>query len=85
MGLPLQYGKGITFNDPDVVRTVLSSFWLAAEPIRLWSGYYGNLQENVRRGFNLTVAAQHDLCCMMSLRCFNTGASNHMRYCELRL
>jgi hypothetical protein len=46
--LVLQYGKGLKFKDPDVVRTVLSSFWLAAEPIRLWSGYYGNLQENVR-------------------------------------
>jgi len=33
--------------DPDIVRTVLTMFWLLAEPVRLWAGYYGNLQENV--------------------------------------
>jgi hypothetical protein len=36
-------------SDPDVVRTVLTLFWLLAEPVRLLAGYYGNLQENVCR------------------------------------
>jgi hypothetical protein len=28
---------------------VLCIFWLLAEPVRLAAGWYGNLQENVRR------------------------------------
>lgn len=42
-----KYRVGLTVKDPDVVRTVLLVFWLLAEPLRLLSGYYGNLQENV--------------------------------------
>ncbi len=44
---PLQYGDGLVVRDPDVVRTVLIVFWMAAEPVRLAAGFYGNLQENV--------------------------------------
>jgi hypothetical protein len=43
-----QFRKGLLISDPDIVRTVLTIFWLIAEPGRLGAGYYGNLQENVR-------------------------------------
>lgn len=44
-----QYGRGAwLFGDDDKIRTALMFFWLAAEPLRLAAGYYGNLQENVR-------------------------------------
>lgn len=45
----VQYGHGFTLVDPDIARTVLCIFWLLAEPVRLAAGWYGNLQENVRR------------------------------------
>jgi transmembrane protein 17 len=43
-----QYWRGLRYRDDDVVRTVLMSFWLLAEPLRLAAGRYGNLHENVR-------------------------------------
>ena len=43
----LQYWEGLKFMDRDIVRTVVMSFWLLAEPIRIAAGWYGNLQENV--------------------------------------
>lgn len=43
----MKYGKGLALSDPDIARTVLSIFWLLAEPVRLAAGWYGNLQENV--------------------------------------
>ena len=42
-----QFRVGLSISDPDVVRTVLTLFWVLAEPARLAAGYYGNLQENV--------------------------------------
>ncbi len=38
---------GLYYRDDDIVRTVLMTFWVLAEPIRLTAGWYGNLQENV--------------------------------------
>ncbi len=37
-------------NDPDSIRTAVLFIWLLAEPIRLWTGYSGNLRENVSTG-----------------------------------
>jgi hypothetical protein len=56
----LQYGKGFTLYDPDIARTVLSIFWMLAEPVRLAAGWYGNLQENVSGWLWLAVAAAVD-------------------------
>ncbi len=43
-----QYGSSKSLvADPDIVRTVLTVFWMLAEPVRLMAGYYGNLEENV--------------------------------------
>lgn len=44
----MQFRQGLAIQDPDIVRTVLTIFWLLAEPVRLTAGYYGNLHENVR-------------------------------------
>ena len=38
-------------NDPDQIRTAVLFLWLLAEPVRLWTGYSGNLRENVSQGF----------------------------------
>lgn len=43
----LQYFDALTYQDDDVVRTVLIAIWAAAEPCRLVAGYFGNLQEHV--------------------------------------
>ncbi len=43
----VQYFRGLTLKDNDVVRTVMFIFFFLAEPIRLAAGWYGNLQENV--------------------------------------
>ena len=34
-------------SDPDEIRTAVLFLWLLAEPVRLWTGYSGNLKENV--------------------------------------
>ena len=34
-------------TDPDEIRTAVLFLWLLAEPVRLWTGYSGNLRENV--------------------------------------
>lgn len=65
----VQYGRGFTLVDPDIARTVLCIFWLLAEPVRLAAGWYGNLQENVRRphqdrpAFMKADQPQHMLAC----------------------
>jgi hypothetical protein len=42
-----QYWKGITYKDPDVVRTVAFILWGIFNPIRMFSGWYGNSQETL--------------------------------------
>lgn len=42
-----RYGKGISLVDPDLVRSILAALWIAAEPLRLWCGWYSNLGENI--------------------------------------
>ena len=42
-----QYGSGLSVSDPDEIRTAVLFLWLLAEPVRLWTGYSGNLKENV--------------------------------------
>ncbi|QDZ21139.1 putative membrane protein [Chloropicon primus] len=42
-----KYGEGLSVNDPDQIRTAVLFLWLLAEPVRLWTGYSGNLRENV--------------------------------------
>lgn len=42
-----QYWVGLKLKDNDIVRTIFFIFWFIAEPIRLYAGWYGNLQENV--------------------------------------
>ena len=42
-----QYGWGLEVTDPDEIRTAVLFLWLLAEPVRLWTGYSGNLRENV--------------------------------------
>ena len=44
-----RYGEGISVSDPDEIRTAVLFLWLLAEPVRLWTGYSGNLRENVSR------------------------------------
>mmetsp|Transcript_31749 Transcript_31749/g.90164 ORF Transcript_31749/g.90164 Transcript_31749/m.90164 type:complete len:170 (-) Transcript_31749:265-774(-) len=42
-----RYVYGLRIVDPDEVRTVMIVFFIPSEPIRLLSGFAGNLQENV--------------------------------------
>ncbi|WZN62026.1 putative membrane protein [Chloropicon roscoffensis] len=42
-----RYGSGLSVSDPDEIRTAVLFLWLLAEPVRLWTGYSGNLKENV--------------------------------------
>jgi len=42
-----RYGEGLSVSDPDEIRTAVLFLWLLAEPVRLWTGYSGNLKENV--------------------------------------
>ena len=65
-----QFRKGLVIADPDAVRTVLTLFWLLAEPARLLSGYAGNLGENVPWLVvfaALTLAPQTAVCYYMML------------------
>ncbi|KAG1658422.1 hypothetical protein FOA52_009604 [Chlamydomonas sp. UWO 241] len=41
------YWQGITYKDPDVVRTVGIILWLIFNPIRMFAGWYGNTQETL--------------------------------------
>ncbi|KAI8464756.1 MAG: hypothetical protein J3K34DRAFT_474047 [Monoraphidium minutum] len=66
----LRFRRGLMVSDPDIVRTVLTIFWLLAEPVRLLAGYYGNLRENVPWlviFMALTLAPQTAVCYYMML------------------
>lgn len=43
----MQYLDGLMIRDPDDVRTVMLAFFIPSEPLRLLSGFAGNLKENV--------------------------------------
>jgi hypothetical protein len=77
--LPLQYGVGLSFVDPDIARTVLCIFWMLAEPVRLAAGWHGNLHENVSSSApgaacwalepHHCVAPRHTCCCTCMHAC----------------
>ncbi|GLI66074.1 hypothetical protein VaNZ11_009793 [Volvox africanus] len=41
------YWVGLKLKDKDIIRTIFFIFWFLAEPIRMFAGWYGNLQENL--------------------------------------
>uniref|UniRef100_A0A061SGG9 Uncharacterized protein n=2 Tax=Tetraselmis sp. GSL018 TaxID=582737 RepID=A0A061SGG9_9CHLO len=42
-----RYYYDLSVRDPDEVRTIMMVFFFVSEPLRLWSGFAGNLYENV--------------------------------------
>ena len=51
-----KYNEGVLVKDPDEIRTAVLFLWLLAEPVRLWTGYSGNLRENVSKPFSSSLS-----------------------------
>ncbi|KAG2501307.1 hypothetical protein HYH03_001105 [Edaphochlamys debaryana] len=82
-----QYWEGLSLNDNDIVRTVFFILWFLSEPIRLFAGWYGNLQENVPWLIIftiLTVIPQMGTILYLMVGTFRRGAyTKAIQWCQL--